>query len=151
MASHCSVAVVGGSAAGFFAASLLARAGRAVRVFERAERLDPAPRTLIVTDRMRKLLGPVADRSVVNEIRRFELFTDGRSATIPIDRPDLIIERSQLIRGLAEQARGDGAQVELGRRFVGLEAAPRGVALAFEQTAGAKLDEQVMADAVVGR
>jgi flavin-dependent dehydrogenase len=140
---------VGGSAAGFFAASLLARAGRAVRVFERAERLDPAPRTLIVTDRMRKLLGPVADRSVVNEIRRFELFTDGRSATIPIDRPDLIIERSQLIRGLAEQACGDGAQVELGRRFVGLEAAPRGVALAFDQTAGAKR-EQVMADAVVG-
>ena len=51
------VAVVGGSAAGLFTASLLARKGVPVRVFERIETLEPAERTLIVTHRMRNLLG----------------------------------------------------------------------------------------------
>src|SRR6202140_1012787 len=94
------VAVIGGSASGFFTASLLARAGCSVEVFERSEELDPTPRTLIVTSHMRTLLGEVGERSIVNEIRKFELFTDGRTAHIPLDRPDLIIERSRLIQGL---------------------------------------------------
>ncbi len=143
------VAIVGGSAAGLFTASLLARAKRSVRVFERAERLDPAARTLIVTDRVRQLLGPVAQRSIVNEIHRFELFTDGRTATIPLDRPDLIIERSHLIRGLAEEACGYGASLELGRKFVSLSASDRGMELAV-QRAGMDTPERVPAAAIVG-
>ena len=103
-----------------------------MRIFERAERLDPAHRTLIVTHRMRELLGPVAERSVVNEIRRFELFTDGRSATVPLDRPDLIIERAHLIRELAQDAEAHGARIEFGRRFASLQPDKRGIELAFE-------------------
>ncbi len=103
------VAVIGGSASGFFTASLLAKAGCSVEVLERSEELDPTPRTLIVTSHMRTLLGEVGERAVINEIRKFELFTDGRAAQVPLDRPDLIIERSQLIRGLAEQAQSHGA------------------------------------------
>ena len=72
------VAVIGGSASGFFTASLLARAGCSVEVLERADQLDPTPRTLIVTSHMRTLLGKVGEAAVVNEIRKFELFTDGR-------------------------------------------------------------------------
>src|SRR5580700_4081250 len=81
------VAVIGGSASGFFTASLLARAGCAVEVLERSDQLDPAPRTLIVTNHMRSLLGAVGDGAVVNEIRKFELFTDGRSAQVPLNNP----------------------------------------------------------------
>src|SRR6202042_2956035 len=84
------IAVVGGSAAGLLTASVLARKGVPVRVFERIENLEPAERTLIVTHRMRSLLGPAAEHSIVNEIRRFELFTDGRFATFPLKDPDLI-------------------------------------------------------------
>ncbi len=40
-----SVAVVGGSAAGLFTASILARQGISVRVFERIETLEPDERT----------------------------------------------------------------------------------------------------------
>src|SRR5487761_339034 len=98
------VAVIGGSASGFFTASLLARAGCAVEVFERSDQLDPTPRTLIVTNNMRTLLGQVGESAVVNEIRKFELFTDGRSAQVPLNRPDLIVERSHLIRDLAQDA-----------------------------------------------
>ncbi|MGH9678405.1 MAG: FAD-dependent oxidoreductase, partial [Candidatus Acidiferrales bacterium] len=115
------VAVIGGSASGFFTASLLARAGCPVEVVERSEQLDPTPRTLIVTSHMRTLLGEVAERSVVNEIHNFELFTDGRSAHVPLDRPDLIIERSQLIRGLADAAQAGGAKITMGKRFTSLE------------------------------
>ena len=128
-----SVAVIGASAAGLFAAYLLARKGVDVRVFEQAERLDPTPRTLIVTSRMRDLLGPIGERAVVNEIRRFELCTDGRVGTIQLERPDLVIERSVLVRELAGHAEAAGARMLVGRRFVGLEASGEGLTFAVER------------------
>jgi flavin-dependent dehydrogenase len=143
------VAVVGGSAAGLLAASLLARGGRTVRVFERIESLDPAARTLIVTHRMRKLLGPAAERSIINEIRRFELFTDGRSASITLNQPDLIIERRALIQVLAEDAQRAGATVELGRRFHALHANGKGLVLEVEQCAEGTREE-IRAGTVIG-
>lgn len=142
------VAVVGGSAAGLFTALLLARGGRTVRVFERSKILEPAERTLIVTDRMRELLGPAAERSVVNEIRRFELFTDGRSASFHLNRPDLIIERRAVIQSLADEVRQAGARIELGRRFHTLQPKDDGVALEIEDCAGGS-HEEVRAATVV--
>jgi flavin-dependent dehydrogenase len=144
-----SVAVVGGSAAGLFAASLLARKGVPVRVFERNETLDPIARTLIVTHRMRHLLGAAGEASIVNEIRRFEIFTDGRAATVPLRNPDLIIERSKLIRSLADQARSVGASLELGRRFHALHPNGRGLVLEVERCADGGREE-VRADTVIG-
>ena len=120
-----------------------------MQIFERAERLDPAHRTLIVTHRMRELLGPLADRAVVNEIRRFELFTDGRSATVPLDRPDLIVERSHLIRELARDAEEHGARIEFGRRFASLQPDKSGIELGFEH-ADKSARESVSVGAVVG-
>jgi flavin-dependent dehydrogenase len=143
------VAVVGGSAAGLFTASLLARQGVDVRVIERIEALEPEPRTLIVTDRMRTLLGRAAEASILNEIRRFELFTDGRAATITLNSPDLIIERQKLIKGLAEEAQNAGARIEMGRRFRALEANSRGLRVEVERTADGT-QEEIHADAVVG-
>src|SRR5712692_3468548 len=102
------LAIVGGSAAGLFLARLFAEKGLPVRVFEGSAQLDPEARTLIVTSRMRDILGPLEGTSVVNEIRHFELFTDGRSANITLDRPDLVVERSTLIKGLAERAEAAG-------------------------------------------
>ena len=142
------VAVIGGSASGFFTASLLAPAGCEVQVLERAEQLDPTPRTLIVTSHMRKLLGEVGERAVVNEIRNFELFTDGRSAHVALDRPDLIIERSQLIRGLAEQAQAEGAKISFGNRFMSLESNGTGLRVGIERMQGGT--EELHADVVVG-
>ena len=119
------IAVVGGSAAGFYAAGLLARAGQEVRVVEQTDALQPAERTLIVTRRMRELLGAAGEASVVNEIRNFELFTDGRAAQVKLAKPDLIIERARLILSLATEAQAVGAKIELGKRFQSLEASPR--------------------------
>lgn len=144
-----SVAVVGGSSSGFFAAYLLARCGVDVQVLERSENLEPAERTLIVTHRMRNLLGRFAEDCVVNEIRQFELFTDGRSASISLSQPDLVIERAALIRGLALQARRAGAKLSLGKRFKCLSASGQGLDLEVERCADGGT-EAVQADTVVG-
>ena len=98
---------------------------------------------------MRRLLGPVGERAVVNEINRFELFTDGRSATVPLQEPDLIIERAELIRGLASESQQHGAQIEFGRRFTSLAGVNGGVELKFDR-AGSSQAESVHAESVVG-
>ena len=148
-ATNPSIAVIGGSAAGLFTSLLLARRGLSVRVLERIETLEPEARTLIVTHRMRALLGRAAEDSVLNEIRRFELFTDGRAATIALNHPDLIIERRTLIQGLAAQAQQAGAKIELGRRFQTLHPNGRGLVVEAERSEdGAR--EEIHADTVIG-
>jgi len=141
------VIVVGGSAAGFSTAAHLANGGRTVRVLESQPGLDPLPRTLIVTDHFRGQLNGAGNASIVNEIRRLELFTDGRSATISLKRPDLIIERSRLIRALAAEAEAAGARIEYDTRFLGL--APNGSGLQVEADQGGRRVE-LFARSVVG-
>ena len=126
------IVIVGGSAAGLFTAATLARGGRAVRVLESKSNFEPDPRTLIVTDHFRNQLGTSAGASILNEIRRFELFTDGRSAQIALSKPDLIIERSKLIPDLARAAQRAGAQVSFDSRFVSLSPNSRGLHLEVE-------------------
>jgi flavin-dependent dehydrogenase len=143
------VAVIGGSAAGLFTSILLARQGIPVRVFERAETFEPASRTLIVTHKMRGLLGAAAQGSIVNEIRRFEIFTDGRAATVPLKNPDLIVERRTLIQNLADHARYAGAQIDLGHRFHTLHPNGRGLIVEVERCASGS-HEEVRTDTVIG-
>ena len=121
------VIVVGGSAAGFSTATHLANGGKAVRVLESRPDLDPVSRTLIVTDHFRGQVNGAGSASIVNEIRRLELFTDGRSAMISLKRPDLIIERSRLIRALRAEAEAAGARMEYNTRFLGLAPNPSGL------------------------
>lgn len=144
-----SVAVVGGSAAGLFTAALLARKGIKAQVLEQSDRLEPISRTLIVTHKFRNLLGDLlAEKAIVNEIRRFELFTDGRSATIPLHKPDLIIERSTLIKGLAEEAQSRGVVLKFGRRFQNLRA--NGTGLIVECDSSGSGAEEIKAHTVIG-
>ena len=128
------IVIVGGSAAGLFTAATLARGGKAVRVLESKSSFEPDPRTLIVTDHFRNQLGASAGTSILNEIRRFELFTDGRSAQIALSRPDLIIERSKLIPALAQEAQQAGAQVSFDSRFLSLSPNSRGLHLEVESS-----------------
>jgi digeranylgeranylglycerophospholipid reductase len=128
------VMIVGGSAAGFYAAAKLALGGRRVRVLESQRVLEPVSRTLIVTNHFRKQLGGSANESVLNEIRRFELFTDGRSAQVALAKPDLIIERAKLIPGLAREARHAGAEISFDTRFLGLSPNANGIQVEVESS-----------------
>jgi flavin-dependent dehydrogenase len=114
------VLVVGGSAAGLYAAARLARGGKSVRVLESRPTLEASSRTLIVTGHFKNQVSTTAKSCIVNEINRFELFTNGRSAQFALREPDLIIERSQLIRSLSAEAAQAGAQLEYDTRFLGL-------------------------------
>lgn len=142
-----SVIVVGGSAAGFLTAAKVAAGGRDVQVLDAKAGLDPAPRSLIVTHHFREQLQEVAASSIVNEIRRFELFTDGRSAEVALRRPDLIIERAKLIPALANEAAKAGAKLSFDTHFLGLGPNSRGLRLEVE-TGGRR--EELHADHVVG-
>src|SRR5438093_228290 len=141
------VIVVGGSAAGLFTAASVARGGLRVRVLESKPQFEPAPRTLIVTDHFRHQMGAAARESIINEIRRFELFTDGRSAQVALTKPDLIIERSRLIPALAREAEQAGATLSFDTRFLGIGPNARGLRLEVES--GGKREE-LHADSVVG-
>ena len=141
------IIVVGGSAAGLYTAVSLARGRRRVRVLESKPDFEPHPRTLIVTDHFRNQLGASAGVSILNEIRRFELFTDGRFAQIALSRPDLIIERAKLIPALAREAQHAGAQVSFQSRFLSLSPNARGLHLEVE-SAGHR--EELHAANVIG-
>jgi digeranylgeranylglycerophospholipid reductase len=141
------VIVVGGSAAGFYTAAKVAQGGKRVRVLESKPGLEPASRTLIVTNHFRNQLGASANESVLNEIRRFELFTDGRSAQIALAKPDLIIERARLIPGLAREARHSGAEISFDTRFLGLSPNANGIHVQMESGGQQK---EVQAESVVG-
>ena len=149
------IGIIGGSVAGLFTAHLLGQAGKRVRVFEGAEDFDPKPRTLIVTHRLREILGDVGKSSLVNEIRRFELFTDGRVARIALRHPDLVIERSKLIRDLAATAQGSGAQISFDRRFVSMEQKNGALNVQLQSSQGATEEAQmstvVAADGAISR
>jgi digeranylgeranylglycerophospholipid reductase len=141
------VVVVGASAAGLYTAAVLARGGRRVRVLESKPSFEPASRTLIVTNHFRNQLGQSASDSILNEIRRFELFTDGRSAQIALSKPDLIVERARLIPSLAREAQRAGAKLSFESRFLGLWPNSRGLHLQVE-SAGRR--EELRAGSVVG-
>jgi flavin-dependent dehydrogenase len=135
------IGIVGGSAAGLFAGHLLSRAGKRVCIFEGSPKFDAKPRTLIVTHRMRDVLGRIGDSAVVNEIRQFELFTDGRVARVGLRQPDLVIERTSLIRSLAAVAQKSGAEIIHGRRFVSMEQKRGAIGVHLQRGNEAALEE----------
>jgi flavin-dependent dehydrogenase len=139
--SNREVGIVGGSAAGLFTAHLLSRAGKRVCIFEASPKFDAKPRTLIVTNRMREVLGRIGDSAVVNEIRRFELFTDGRVARVGLCQPDLVVERTTLIHSLAAAAQKSGAEVIHGRRFVSMEQKRGTIGVHLQRSSDAALEE----------
>ena len=126
------VAVIGGSAAGLLAASLLAEKGVDVTVFEASKHLTEPKRTLIVTHQLAELIGPLNKNTVLNKIHRFELFADGREAEVSLKKPDLVIERSKLLNDLTERATKNGANILTDHRFLDFE--PNGNHLKFRVT-----------------
>jgi flavin-dependent dehydrogenase len=141
------IVVVGGSAAGLYTALKVAQGGRAVRVLDARPGFDPAARSLIVTHHFRKQMNGCASDSIVNEIRRFELFTDGRSAQIALNQPDLILERARLIPALAKRAQQAGANLDFNTRFLHLAPNANGLQLHVD-AAGRR--EEIHAGHIVG-
>lgn len=126
------VVVVGASASGLFTALSLARSGREVTVYERRPTIDPAPRTLIVTSAIRECLGSIVDPSIRNQIDRYELFANGKVGEVRLGRPDLIVERTDLIRELARAAAQENVEFRPGHRLTSMSPRDGAVSMQFQ-------------------
>jgi len=142
------VVIVGASAAGLYAAYLLAQKGVKVRVFDAQEELGPPARTLIVTPYLDEILGATPPDIVVNRTGTLRLYSPGCLSTVRLGRADLIVERERLVRWLSEQATSAGAEIYRGRRFVGLEPDHGSAVLTLEDAEGRR--ENVQARIVIG-
>jgi flavin-dependent dehydrogenase len=114
------IAVIGASSSGLFTAWQLAQAGRTVRLYEKQQVMNPHPRRLIVTSYLFQLLS-LPDDLVLHRVHAFEFFADSHRGYVQLKGPDLIIERTDLIRWLATQVRESGVDIKEGWTFSGLD------------------------------
>ena len=140
------VAVIGGSIAGLHAAACLARANVPVSVFEANGHRPLLRRSLIATSAYREMLGSLGEPAVVNEINRFELFAGGGTTVVSLRRPDLIIERAVLLRGLEADALAAGVEIHHRHKLMDLRHAREGTVLRFANGLEARADVVVGAD-----
>ena len=115
------ISVIGASAAGLFISLQLAKKDMDVKVYEAKKEKSADPRTLIVTTRIKRIMGPLYKETIINKINRFELFADGKVATIHLEKPDLVMERSRIIDILAEQCISNGVNIRNRHELTSLE------------------------------
>src|SRR2546427_6497310 len=135
------VVIVGGSAAGLFAAYLLAREGKKVRLFDSSDVLHAPSRTLITTSQLAEVLGFFPHEAVVNEINQINLFSEQRCVTIRMKQPDHVVERAAIVRLLARKALQAGVEIRSGCKFLNLESRERGVTVTVRDIRRDRVEE----------
>jgi flavin-dependent dehydrogenase len=130
------VAVVGGSSAGFYAAELLAAAGKRVGVFERRGRLCHLRRTLIVTSELEKVTGPMPASIKLAETRVMRLVCGHEAVAISLPKPDPIVERSEFVRWMHQRAVAAGAEVFWGAELEAVRLKGQMACLEFDGRGG---------------
>jgi flavin-dependent dehydrogenase len=126
------VDIIGGSAAGLFAAYLLACGGKSVRLFDANDVLHVDSRTLITTSRLADVLGFFPQEAVVNKIDQIDLYSPSRFVSIPMKEPDLVVERSAVIRILAQKALDAGVEIRGGCKLQNLIPGDHGVTVTIK-------------------
>jgi flavin-dependent dehydrogenase len=143
------VIIIGASISGLYTATLLAKQGVDVEVYDRMDALGSPSRTLIVTGKINEVLDFVPEEMVLNQVKYLELFSRSRSARLELSCPDLIVERSRFVEWFARRAEEAGARIVLRHRFEGFAQFGKKVAVALRnlETNEAK---QISADILVG-
>jgi flavin-dependent dehydrogenase len=126
--------IIGGSAAGLFAGYLLAREGRTVRLFDANDVLNVDSRTLITTSRLSDVLGFFPNEAVVNQIDQIDLHSPNRSVTVPMQNPDLVVERAAVVRLLAKKAVDAGVEIRGGCKLTDVSRGGAGLSLTIRDT-----------------
>ena len=133
--------IIGGSAAGLFAGYLLAREGKRVRLFDANDVLNVESRTLITTPRLSEALGFFPDEAVVNKIDRIDLYSPRRSVSIPMQEPDLVVERAAVVRLLARKAVDAGVDLRGGCKLVDLKQGDKSLTVTIRDTHNDRTEE----------
>ena len=114
------VVVIGASSAGLHAAEILAKNGKRVAVFERADPFAPEIRTYIITAGLFRAMPDIESELILHKINAIHLQAGRERAVIQLSSPDLIVERGQLITTLLKQAKNAGVEIYFGSEFKGL-------------------------------
>jgi flavin-dependent dehydrogenase len=143
------VIIIGASISGLYTATLLAKQGVDVEVYDRMSTLGGPSRTLIVTGKISEVLDPVPEGMVLNQVKHLELFSKSRSAKLELSYPDLIVERRKAVEIFARAAEKAGVQMILGHQFEGFAQFGRKVVVMLRnlETNEAK---QISTDILVG-
>ena len=143
------VIVIGASISGLYTATLLAKQGVEVEVYDRMDALGGPSRTLIVTGKINEILDPVPEEIVLNQVKYLELFSKLRSARLELSVPDLIVGRRRFVESFTRTAEEAGARMILRHQFEGFAQFGRKVVVTLRnlETNEAK---QISADILVG-
>lgn len=141
------VVIIGASSAGVYAAEILAKKGKKVAVFERAVSFNPARRIYIITPGLNRVMPDVEPDLIGHEITSFHLQTGEKNAVIELSSPDLIVERSQLIKTLLNRAKKAGVDIHFGSEFLDLQTENGNTLIKVRSSAGEILIE---ADYLIG-
>jgi len=114
------VVIIGASSAGLFAAEILAKNGKRVAVFDRAESFAPEIRTYIITPGLFRVMPDIESELILHKINAIHLQAGRECAAIQLSPPDLIVERAQLITTLLKRAKKAGVDLHFGSEFKGL-------------------------------
>jgi hypothetical protein len=87
---------------------------------------------LITAARLTEILGFFPCQAVVDEIDAIELFSRERSVTIPVSPADLVVERSAIVRLLAEKAFEAGVKIRGGCKLVDLQPTGKGLEVTIQ-------------------
>lgn len=113
------ISIIGAGPAGNYAAYLLAKRGERVSIFEEHLTIgSPVQCTGIVTSAIENII-PLKNRFIMNKINGFRIFSPGnKSIIINLKKPNIILDRKEFDKYLAEIAENEGAKFYLGHRFV---------------------------------
>jgi flavin-dependent dehydrogenase len=143
------VIIIGASISGLYTATLLAKQGVDVEVYDKMNALGSPSRTLIVTSKINEVLDSVPEEMVLNQVKYLELFSKSRSARLELSCPDLIVERRRFVEFVARMAEEAGVRMILGHQFEGFAQFGKKVAVTLRnlETNEAK---QISTDILVG-
>lgn len=115
------IPIIGASAAGLFAAYHLARQRVPVQVYEAQAPFQPAERVLIVTPAFLRLLDFDPQQAILNRIAGFELLSGRASTRIPLEEPDIVLDRARFLHLLARLVEEKGGEIRFGHRLTGIQ------------------------------
>jgi geranylgeranyl reductase family protein len=117
------IIIIGAGPIGCYTASLLAKKGYDVEVYEEHSEIGkPVSCTGLVTRSILKLPGlrEIIEKSLVNKIKYAEINAGRQKVNLKID--DYIIDRARFDKELAKNAVKNGAKIYLGFRFIDIRA-----------------------------
>jgi len=111
------ITIIGAGPAGSYLAYLLAN--KEVQVFEDHNTIGkPVQCTGIITQSIKDIIN-IKKRFLINQVTRTKVISqDGKSIDVKLRRPNLIIDRTEFDRYLAEKAEDKGAKFHLNHKYI---------------------------------